>query len=224
MAKGQLHSTGTICKAEKSCPLESSDGPSHFDSIGELLEHTAKATATDPSELRTVLASGVGPAEMVSMAKEGILGSAAGASISKAPKRPATIRIDLSNQSSDSLKERFLANLVENGFPVVSAEDDGIGMLTVTVEAEADPDDYSVLMAASASAEAAAYEIGMDDEEHDEFTESLDISAELDEAPATQSVSWSYEGNDFTTSGLTAEEAQTRKSELKAEGIEASVA
>ena len=221
MAKGQLHSTGTVCKAEKTCPLEG-DGGQHFDTVDQLIEHTASKTSADVAELREVIGTGVGLAEAVSMARDGVLGGATPDSASKAPKRPATIEIDLSFATSDSLKGKFLENLGEM-FPVASVETDGRGSYTVVVDAESDPDDYSVLMAADTAARNAAADMGYDEDELDEFEDSLSLSAEVAKAPATQRVSWSYEGNEFTSSGLTAEEAQAKQKELQAEGIEATI-
>ena len=221
MAKGQLHSTGTVCKAEKSCPLEG-EGGQHFDTVDQLIEHTASTTDADVAELREVISTGVGLAEAVSMARDGVLGSSTPDSASRAPKVPATIEIDLSSATSDSLKEKFLANLGEM-FPISSVKTDGMGSYTVQVDAESDPDDYSVLMAADTAARNAATEMGYDEDELEEFEETLSVSAAIDRAPATQSVTWSYEGNEFTSSGLTAEEAEAKQKELKAEGIESSL-
>lgn len=221
MAKGQLHSTGTVCKAERNCPLEG-DGGQHFDTVDQLIEHTASETSADVAELREVIGTGVGPAEAVSMARDGVLGSATPASASKAPKRPATIEIDLSSATSDRLKDKFLENLGEM-FPVTSVKTDGMGSYTVVVDAESDPDDYSVLMAASTAANNAATEMGYDEDELEDFEGTLSVSAEVAKAPAPQSVSWSYGGYEFTRSGLTAEEAQAKQRELQAEGIEASI-
>lgn len=238
MAKGQLHSTGTVCKAEISCPLEGDKGQ-HFDTVDQLIEHTAAETGVETSELREIVSTGVGLAEAVSMARDGILGGATPDSSSReskidfslstiekvanpvAAKRPATIQIDLSSATSDGLRGKFLTNLGEM-FPISSVKSDGMGSYTVVVDAESDPDDYSVLMAASTAAENAATEMGYDEDELEEFTESLSVKAGLDR-PATQSVSWSYEGNEFTSSGLTAEEAQAKQDELKAEGIDSSI-
>lgn len=182
MAKGEFHSTGTVCTAElRPCPLESSGG--HFNSLDELVDHTAEKTGSDAAEMRSVLASGVSPTEVISMANEGILGGSTAESAKRAPKRPATIKIDLTDQTSDTLKKGFLRNLNENGFPVVSSKDDGMGNLTVTVEAESDPNDYSLLMAATSSAESAAFEMGLDSDELEQFQDSLTVSAELDPEP-----------------------------------------
>lgn len=92
MAKGQLHSTGTICKAELRCPIEA-DGGQHFDSVDELVDHTARTTGTDATELRDVISSGVKPSEAVAMASSGVLGGAAGESVTRAaPKKPAEVK------------------------------------------------------------------------------------------------------------------------------------
>jgi len=181
MAKGQLHSTGTICRAEIRCPIED-EGGKHFNSVDELVENTASETGTDVAELKSVLATGVSPAEAVSMAKDGVLGGSTPDSVSRQPKVPATITIDLSSASSNSLSERFLSNLSES-LPVSSVKDDGTGRYTITVDAESDPNDYSVLMAASTAAENAASEMGYDEEEMEDFSNNLSISANLDPVP-----------------------------------------
>lgn len=221
MAKGQLHSTGTVCKAEVKCPLEG-DGESHFDTVDQLIDHTASETGASVDEIRDIVGSGVKLAEAVSMAREGLIGSSVPSSQSSAPKVPATIEIDLSSASSNTLSEKFLENLREM-YPVSSVKDDGTGRLTVVVDAESDPDDYSVLMAADTAAHNAATEMGYDEDEMEEFEESFTVHAELNELPADQSVSWSYEGNEFTSAGLTEEEARARQQELKAEGIDSTI-
>lgn len=91
MAKGQLHSTGTICKAEIRCPIEA-EGGQHFDSVEQLIDHTAAETGAEAAEIRSVIASGVGPAEAVSMAKEGFLGRSMPQSLSREPKTPAPLK------------------------------------------------------------------------------------------------------------------------------------
>jgi len=91
MAKGQLHSTGTICKAEIRCPIED-EGGQHFNSVDELVEHTATQTGADVSELRGVLATGVSPAEAVSMAGEGVLGTGTPQSVSREPLKPSQVK------------------------------------------------------------------------------------------------------------------------------------
>jgi len=99
MAKGQLHSTGTICKAEIRCPIEE-EGGRHFDSVDQLADYTAADTGVDRDELKGILASGVSPAEAVSMARDGILGGATPSSVSKGaeagadavPLKPAQVK------------------------------------------------------------------------------------------------------------------------------------
>lgn len=239
MAKGQLHSTGTVCKAEKSCPLEG-DGGQHFDTVDQLIEHTATETGAETSELREIVSTGVGLAEAVSMARDGVLGGATPSSVSRdsqidfsllaiekvanpqTPQVPATIDIDLSSASSDGLRDKFFNSLQEM-LPVSSVKSDGLGSYTIVVDAESAPDDYSVLMAASIAANNAATDMGYDEDELDEFADKLKLSAALDKASANQSVSWSYEGNEFTRSGLTVEEAKAKQDELKAEGIDSSI-
>ncbi len=213
MAKGQLHSTGTVCKAELKCPLEG-DGESHFDTVDQLIDHTASTTGADVKEIRDIIGSGVKLGEAVSMARDGLLGGSVPSSESATPKVPATIEIDLSSATSEELSKKFLENLREM-YPVSSVKDDGTGRL----DAESDPDDYSVLMAADTAARNAATEMGYDDDEMEDFEESFTVNAELNGEAPNQSVSWSYEGNEFTSSGLTEDQARARQQELKAEGI-----
>jgi len=99
MAKGQLHSTGTICKAEIHCPIEDKGGQ-HFDSQEELIAHTVNRTGANPEELQDSLRSGVHLQEVVMMAKEGLFGSSISNSQISAPHWPGTVELDLKDKSA----------------------------------------------------------------------------------------------------------------------------
>lgn len=190
MAFGQLHSTGTLCAARTRCPLEGEGG--HFDSIQALVTHTAEDTGAPIEEIEDVLSSGVSPKEVVSMAREGLLGRSLSSSATKsadvAPekvelKQPGSITLDLNPSFRDveSIEKTFISELESRGFPVAEFEDLGDGRFSFTVEAEGDPNDYSLLMAGSEAAASTQAKTGMDEEELEEYSEWLDISAELKE-------------------------------------------
>jgi len=187
MAFGQLHSTGTRCAAQISCPLEGEGG--HFDSVNELAVHTAQTTGAPLEEIQDVLDSGVSAKEAVSMAKDGYLGRSLVASTSKAApvaeqkelKNPAKITVNLNPnfRNLGRIEKKFSEELEARGFPVAEYESHGDGVYSFTVEAESDPNDYSVLMAGTEAASAAQAKSGVEGEELDEYNEWMDISGAL---------------------------------------------
>lgn len=174
MAKGQLHSTGTICRAEIRCPIEDSGGQ-HFNSQEELIAHTVDRTGADPEEMRDSLKSGVHLQEVVQMAKEGVFGNAVPKSQTSAPRWPAKVEIDLSG-TDENYRKLYLEHLRRIA-PVSSVEDDR-GHMSFTVDAVDDPDEYSVQMWAASAATTAARESGFDEDDIEGINE-IYISAEI---------------------------------------------
>jgi hypothetical protein len=183
MAKGQLHSTGTICKAEIRCPIEDKGGQ-HFNSQEELIAHTVNRTGANPAELQDSLRSGVHLQEVVLMAKEGVFGSSIPDSQTSVPRWPAKVEIDLSG-TDEGFRKLYLEHL-RRVAPVSSVKDDH-GHMSFTVDAIDDPDEYSVQMWAASAAETAGREAGFDEDEIEAIDE-LYISAELGEKSRSDAV------------------------------------
>lgn len=70
MAYGEIHnSTGTICKANKNCPLEGG----HSKDVDEYLGAKAMELEVDPEVLQGLVRSGARPAEAVSIVRDGLV-------------------------------------------------------------------------------------------------------------------------------------------------------